>query len=142
MSDTPRSPTPSGAGLLHSLQALAATLMAILQTRLDLLATELEQEKRRMLKVLAWGAVAVFMGCAGVLCLAALITVLFWDEHRVLVLALLTGAFWLSCGGLFWWIRQSLQAPADVFAGTLAELGQDQQALQPPPTPPPTAPQP
>lgn len=140
MSDTPPAPPPPpGSGLLNSLQGLAATLLAILQTRLDLLATEFEQEKRRVLRVMAWGAVAVFLGCSGLIFLAALITVLFWDEHRVLVLSLITLSFWLGCGGILWWIRSRLQSPADMLAGTLAELEQDQQSLRP--TPPPSPPQ-
>lgn len=130
------------AGLSHSLRSLGATALDMLETRLELLTTELELEKRRLLRVMAWGAVAVFLGCAGVVFLAALVTVLLWDQHRVLVLCLLTGTFWLGCGGIFWWIRTRMQPPNDLLAGTLAELGHDRQALQGTPGPPTSAPEP
>jgi uncharacterized membrane protein YqjE len=129
---TPPDAPSALSGLTQSLRGLGATLLAILQTRLDLLATELEQEKRRLLRVMAWGAVAVFLGCAGVVFLAALVTVLMWDQHRVLVLCVLTLSFWLGCGGILWWMRTRLQAPTDWLAGTLAELELDRHALQGP----------
>lgn len=115
--------------LMSSVQGLAATLMAIFQTRLELLATEVEEEKQRLLAVLGWGAVAIMMGTVASVFLAGFITVLFWDTHPLLVLGLLTLAFAAVC---LWAVRrvQAITAsPEGMLAATLAELQADHDAL-------------
>lgn len=126
------STTPSAGGLLSSLRGLLATLLAIFQTRLELLATELEEEKLRLLKVLAWGAVALLLGGMGLLFVAAFITVLFWDEHRLLALGLMGAFFILACALAMWRANAHWQASTGLLSATLAELDQDRQALMPP----------
>jgi uncharacterized membrane protein YqjE len=115
--------------LMSSVQGLAATLMAIFQTRLALLATELEEDKQRLLSALAWGAVAILMGTVASVFLAAFITVLFWDTHPLLVLGGLTLAFSLAC----LWAAQRVMAMArtshGLLAASLAELQADQDAM-------------
>lgn len=115
--------------LMSSVQGLAATLTAILQTRLALLATEVEEEKQRLLGVLAWGAIAILMGTVASVFLAGFITVLFWDTHPLLVLGGLTLAFALAC---LWAVRRVnaiTSSPEGLLAASLAELQADQEAL-------------
>lgn len=134
------SESPQGAGaaggadgargrLMSSVQGLAATLTAILQTRLALLATEVEEEKQRLLGVLAWGAIAILMGTVASVFLAAFITVVFWDTHPLLVLGGLTLAFAAAC---LWAVRRVnaiTGSPEGMLAASLAELQADQEAL-------------
>lgn len=122
--------TQAGGGrLLSSVQGLSATLMAIFQTRLALLATEVEEEKQRLLAVLAWGAVAILAGAVASVFLAGFIIVLFWDTHPLLVLGGLTLAFAFVC---LWAVRR-VQAVAHsaegLLAASLAELQADHDAL-------------
>ncbi|RTL33916.1 MAG: phage holin family protein [Burkholderiales bacterium] len=115
--------------LLSSLQALSATLMAILQTRLALVATELEEEKQRLLAILGWGAVAILMGTVASVFLAGFITVLFWDTHPLLVLGGLTLGFVLACAWAVGQVRQAIHGGGDLLAASLAELQADRDAL-------------
>lgn len=125
--ETPPSP-PLLSGLWSSAQNLMSTLVAILQTRVELLATELEEEKRRLLSVMAWGAVAVLTGCFGLAFLAVFVTVVFWDE-RVLVVGVIAALF-LAAGGLAWWrAGQLLAASAGLLSASIGELEGDRQAL-------------
>lgn len=114
---------------MSSVQGLAATLTAILQTRLALLATEVEEEKQRLLAVLGWGAVAILMGTVASVFLAAFITVLCWDTHPLWALGGLTLAF----GGVCVWAARRVEAvlrgSQGMLADTLAELQADQEAL-------------
>jgi uncharacterized membrane protein YqjE len=71
------------------------------------------------------------LGCVGVIFLAAFITVLFWDEHRLLVLGLLTAFFLAACGVAAWRVSRHLRVTNGVLHATLAELEQDRQALLP-----------
>lgn len=126
------SPAEGGAGagrLLSSLQGLSATLVAILQTRLELLATEVEEEKHRLLAILGWGALAILMGTVASVFLAGFITVLFWESHPLLVLSLLTLAFGGVCAAAVRRVRSLMQTPGGMLAASLAELKADQEAL-------------
>ena len=81
--DPKASANTAGTALKSSLRTLGATLLGVAHTRLELLALELEDEKRRVLGVLAWGAVAIMLGGFGLFFLAGWLTVLFWDSHRL-----------------------------------------------------------
>ena len=126
--NAPGSPPASG-GLLSSLQGLFATLMGMAHTRLDLLATELEEEKLRLLQVLAWGAAAVLVGCVGLVFLAAFVTLLFWDSHRLLVLGLMTAFFSMACAVAVQRVFHHLRSAPGLLQASLAELEQDRLAL-------------
>ena len=116
--------------MMSSVQGLTATVVALFQTRLELLATEVEEEKQRLLAVLAWGAVAVLMGTVACVFLAGFITVVFWDTHPLLALGGLTLAF---AGACLWAVRRVnavVQAPGGMLAASLAELQADHDALK------------
>jgi len=131
MGADPRAGNPAGAsgGLKASLQSLAATLLAIAHTRLALLAVELEAEKRRLLAILAWGALGILLGGFGLVFLAAWLTVLWWDTHRLLALGVSALAFLGVAGLAMWRVRALLTASEAWLSGTLAELEADHQAL-------------
>jgi uncharacterized membrane protein YqjE len=115
--------------LLSSVQGLSATLVAIFQTRLELLATEVEEEKQRMLAVLGWGALAVLMGTVASVFLAGFVTVLFWEHHPLLVLGLLTCVFAAICVYAARQVGALVQTPGGMLAASLAELQADHDAL-------------
>ena len=123
-------PSPAaGKGLFDSLKGLAATLIAIAHTRLDLLSTDLEEERARLASVLVMLFVALFCLGVGVLLLAILVAVVFWDSHRLMALAGLTGVF--LAGGLaaLGFARHKLKTKPRLFAASLAELSRDRQHL-------------
>ena len=122
----------SGArGLRASLQGLMVTMMAIFQTRLALLSTELEEEKQRLLATMAWGAVAILMGCFALAFFAVFVAVLFWDTHRLLALGVMGLLFLASSAAACWQVRRLSLASAGMLTATLAELEADRQALSP-----------
>lgn len=123
------SPLPPGAGLLASLRGLLATALALLQTRFELLATELEEEKLRLLDILAYGAAAVLLLCIGAVFLAIFLTLLWWD-HRLLVIGGFTLAFLLGGSAALFRAQRQAHSGSRVFAASLAELQQDRQALK------------
>ncbi len=131
MTESTHPAAASRGGLLSSMQGLMATLLAIFQTRLELLAVELEEEKLRLLRVLAWGALALLLGGMGLLFTAAFITVLFWDDHRLLALGLMAGFFLLACVAAVFRVKWYVQSSAGLLAATLAELEHDRHALAP-----------
>jgi uncharacterized membrane protein YqjE len=116
-------------GLFASLRRLASTGLELVQVRLDLLGTELEQEKLRIFDALAWAAIGLLLLGLGLLLGAGLLVALAPDAWRPLVLALLT----LGClgGGLLMMnrARQRLASPGGLLAASRAELARDRQTL-------------
>ena len=122
-------PDQANEGLLTSLKKLALTLVAVVHTRLELLSTDLEEGRERLISLLVMMFIALFCLCFGIVLLAILIVVAFWDTHRLLVLCSMTGLF-LAAGGLlsFFAIR-ALKAMPRMFAASLGELSKDYQQL-------------
>lgn len=120
--------TPGG-GLFDSLKGLAASLVAIAHTRLDLLSTDLEEERARLVSVLVMLFVALFCFGVGVVLLAILVAVVFWESHRLLALAGLTGIFLAGGAVAFGCARRTLRTKPRLFAASLAELSKDRQHL-------------
>ena len=73
-------------GLLGSLKNLASTLVAVGETRLQLLANELHAEKLRLARLGLFAAAAVFFLALGIIRLTLLAIVVFWDSHRLLAI--------------------------------------------------------
>lgn len=121
--------TSESKGLLASLTTLAATLVAIVRTRLDLLSTELEEDRAHLISLLVMALSALFCLGVGVVLAAILLVVVFWDTHRLLVLGSLTGLF-LAGGFAFWGLaRHKAKTKPRLFTTSLAELLKDRQHL-------------
>lgn len=122
---------PAPGSLASRLRGLAAEAIGILQTRLELLATELQEEKLRLGALLGFAAAAFFFLGFGAVLLALFLTVLLWDSHRLLALGMFTAAF-LAIG-----IVAALAAArlvrrgSRLFAASIAELAQDRDMLRP-----------
>jgi len=124
-----RAPGGETPGLLQSLRNFAATLVALLRTRLDLLATELEEERLRLARALLWGCVALVFLVLGVVMLTFFVVALFWDTHRVLVSGLLA-LIYLAIGVAAALVARSrAQARSKLFSASLAELTRDREQL-------------
>ena len=118
-----------GKGLIESITRLAATLVAIAHTRLDLLATDLETDREHLLSLLMWALAALFCLGVGVLLAVLLLVVAFWDTHRILVLGSLAGLFLAAGGAAGWFVLHIARTRPRLFATSLSELLKDRQQL-------------
>lgn len=112
------------------LRGLLGTGVATLRTRLELLAVEVQEEKLRLAAFLLNLVLsALFIGF-GVIALVVLVTVALWDTHRLLALGVGSGLLLLA--GLLTARSASrlARSGSHLFAASLAELAQDQDALQ------------
>lgn len=119
-------------GLLHSIKHLAHTLLGAAGTRLEIFATELEEERLRLeqLLLIALGA-AICLGMTMVLCVA-FVLVYFWDTHRLLTVGLLALAFMVMAGALGWNLRARVKSRPRPFLITRGELAKDGAMLREP----------
>lgn len=122
-------PEQPGTGLLHSLRNLATTLVALLQTRLELLAADLEEGGVRLLQILFLAVGALLFLVLGVLILTLLAVLLLWDERQVGAIVGLAVAFFVIGGGLALGARNRIRARPGMFAGTVGELAKDRERL-------------
>lgn len=123
MSETPHK------RLSASLRGLLDSVLEILQTRIELLSVELREEKQRAASFLFNTVLAALFLAFGVVFLAVFLTVLWWDEHRLLAIGLATAA--LIAAGLFCANRASseLKRSGRLFSASLSELSQDREML-------------
>lgn len=128
------SPSPHhGSSLLASLRRVVGTVLALGQTRLELLGAEIEEEQLRLLRFIGWSALALLMLQLGLIFLALWIVVAWWDEHRLLALGLATAAFLVAAAGAAWAARRYGRQGSKLFAGSFAELARDREVLKDPP---------
>ena len=116
---------------MESLRRLADTLLAIFQTRLELLSNEIEEERLRVAQMLLYGGVALlFFGLAFIM-LTVFFVVLFWDSNRLLVLGGFTALYFVA--GLLVWneLRRMAREKSRLFSASLAELADDRDRLAP-----------
>jgi uncharacterized membrane protein YqjE len=120
----------SEAGLLGSIRKLATTLVGVLQTRLEIFSTELEEAKLQLGQLLMLGLVAVFCLGLGVALLTVFFVVLFWDSYRLPVLGVMSGLFLVL--GIFaaLTLRAKSAESTRMFSSTLAELSKDREQLK------------
>lgn len=119
----------TGGGPMAALKNIAATLLAMVQTRLALLANEIQTQKHHALQQLGFGLALLFCLGLGML-LAVALAVLLWWEQRILVLGLFTALFLGLAGYFYAALRRSSAVSAPLFAASLAELQEDIRRLK------------
>jgi uncharacterized membrane protein YqjE len=117
------------AGLLSSAQALAATLLGMLQTRMELLSTEVEEEWVRVITLLAIGFVGVLCLALGTVLVVALVVVAFWESYRLLAIASLALLFVIAGLVLLRAMNVRYQAKPRLFAASVEQLARDRAQL-------------
>jgi uncharacterized membrane protein YqjE len=118
--------------IAESVTRLAATLVAIVQNRVQLAATEIEEESLRYFSYLIYSLAAMF--CLGVAIVLGvlLIVVLYWDTHRTGILLALMLLFGAAGVALAWWVRMQYRLRPALLAHSVRELSRDQELLRPP----------
>lgn len=120
-----------GGGLFNSIRTMASTLIAIVQTRAELLSTELEEERIRLTSMLAWGFVMLFCAGLGVIFITMLFVVALWDDHRMLAVGIPAVAFPLAAFAAWRVVSAKAQAKPRLFSASIAELSKDRERLTP-----------
>ena len=116
-------------GLLGSVRKLLATLVAVLETRLHLLANEIHAERIRLIQLLVLVAVSVFFVAFGLVLLTLLVIAMYWDTNRLLVIGGVA-AFYIVAGvALAAVARQRVAAGSHLFEASLGELKKDRDRL-------------
>jgi len=111
--------------ILAAAGRIAAALVAMVGTRLELAAVEFQEDARRLLGYLAWSLLAVFLAGGSILLAALFVILLFWDSYRLQAVAGMAILLGLGGAAILMKVRSGLDKQAPLFSATLAELRND-----------------
>lgn len=117
-------------GIAGSLRGLLVAGIAIARNRLELLGTEVQEERARVLGLLLYGGIALILLGAGLVFLAVFLTVLFWDSNRLLALGVFAAVFLVAGAVAAIAARGYARSPSSLFSASLGELDRDRQAAE------------
>lgn len=118
--------------LVESVARLADTLLAIVQTRIELAATEVEEESLRYFSYLMLSLAAMFFLGVAIVLGAILLVVLYWENNRIGILLILTLLFTVAGVVLGLRVRNKYRQKPKLMTHTMTELTRDADMLQPP----------
>ena len=124
-----REPRAGSGGLLLSLRRLGATIAAIVHSRIELVALEIEREKARIARLVILGVIALVFLALGAITATIFVIVLFWDSQRLVAIGFLT-VFYIGVGaGVLMFARREAAESKRPFAATVEELRKDREYL-------------
>lgn len=118
----------SSKGIGGALRQVLGSLTEGLRYRGELLALELNEEKRSLISLLVLSMAALFSLFLSFMCLNILLLVLFWDQRAILATVLML-VYLLAAGGLTLIIRNRTRNAPRPFDTTLEVLRKDQETL-------------
>lgn len=119
----------SSGGTWGAARDKAATLLAVGQTRLELLGNELEVARITVIRQLLLAQAMLFCVGLGLVLTVMGLVILFW-EQRLVVVALAAAGVWGIVIYLYVAIQRSKRHAAPLFNASLAELQEDLRQLK------------
>jgi uncharacterized membrane protein YqjE len=118
------------AELSAAIRRLMISGLALGRIRLELLSIEVQEEKERVAALLFWAVLTALLAGFGLVFLALFATLLLWDSHRLVAVAL--GAVLFVGLGLVgaMRLRRLAGSGSTLFQASIAELREDGAALR------------
>ena len=116
-------------GLFATGKRILKTLYSLAETRLELFVVELQEERIRMFDALLLVSVCVLCSFMALALLTLIVIVVFWEQHRILVMVLLTLAYAAGAGWSFYRLRRRFEQWQS-FSSTLEQIKKDQSCLE------------
>ncbi|MFD2367572.1 phage holin family protein [Pseudoduganella sp. GCM10020061] len=111
--------------IFESAGRLGATLVAMVQTRVELASVELQEEAQRMLRYLVLSLMALFLAAMTVVLVTFFVILLFWEEHPLLATGLLAILYGFGAILLMMKVKSEIRSKPALLSHTLAELRKD-----------------
>ena len=130
MLDAAGAPGGPPGGLLDSLRQLARSALAMGQTRLEIIGSEIEEQRVLFLRELVRALVAALLLGLGVAFTALFVVLVVPLGYRPLVTGLFAAAFFVASGAAIAALRAARRDRPRSFSATIEELGKDRESLQ------------
>jgi len=114
-------------GLFNSLRRLGGTVLDAARVRIELVASEVEEQGLRLSQLLLLAVAAGFCVTLAIVLLIAFFVVLFWDTHRLAALGFFALFFATAGAALLLALRARARSRPHFLAATVAELKKDRQ---------------
>lgn len=101
------------------------------QTRLELMANELEEDRLQLIKLLIYSLLMLFFFFLGIALLTLLVVTMFWDTNRLLAIGIFTAIYLGIAAWLTTYVIHLVKHKPRLFSSSLAELVKDRAALEP-----------
>ena len=123
----------ASSGLVASLQRMLATVLEIVQTRIEIVSNEIEEEREQLQHLVLYGLLTILFLAFGLMLATLFVILLYWDQYRLTVVGVFAGLY-LAIGiisGLAVAVRRRTRQR--FLATTISELQQDRDRLRPKP---------
>jgi uncharacterized membrane protein YqjE len=112
-------------GFIASLQRIAATVILLAKSRLELATVEVEEQVAYAANLLIWSMVAITSAGVGLLFVGATLIIVCWDQHRLLAACLVTAVPLILALVAVMVVRSRLRQRPRFLGATITELGRD-----------------
>jgi uncharacterized membrane protein YqjE len=116
-------------GVMDSFRTMLATTAKMVRTRLEIISTELEEQREWLQSLVLLAVAGLFFLCMGFVLVTLFVVTLFWESHPVAVL----GGFSALYLGVGTWaaltFRSKMKQRPKIFATTTGELARDEAHL-------------
>jgi uncharacterized membrane protein YqjE len=116
--------------LFESARNLFASVVTIVQTRLDLLTIEVQEEVQRAAVLLVWAFIGLLSALMALLLGAFTVIFVFWETHRVLAALCVTGFFAIIGIAAILVLTAKIRGKPRMLDATLTELERDRDRLR------------
>jgi uncharacterized membrane protein YqjE len=120
---------PEASNLLESVKRLGRTFVGLLHTRLEILGTELEEERIRFGRLIILAVTVAFFFNAALLLGVGWLVAALWDRYGHATLGVLALVLAGAAVGLLLYARGRIRTRPKPFSTTLAELAKDRERL-------------
>jgi len=123
MSDTESRPT----GLWASANRLLHTLVQLIESRVELFAVEWQEQKIRLVEILVWTSVAVFLGGLSLVMVTITVLFAFWEDPRARLIAMVVMTVLYMGSAVYAGMRLNciLRKLSMPFSDTLSQIKKD-----------------
>lgn len=117
-------------GLLDSLKLLARSVLALGQTHVEIMGSEIEEQRTLFLRELVLAVIAALLLGLGVSFTALFVVLVVPLEYRPHVMGLFAAVFLVAGGAVIGALRAARHGRPRTFSTTIQELGKDRESLQ------------
>lgn len=117
-------------GLLDSLKLLAGSVLALGQTRLEIMGGEIEEQRTLFLRELVLAVIAALLLGLGVVFTALFVVLVVPIEYRPHAIGLFAVVSLVASGAVIGALRAARHQRPRTFSTTIQELGKDRESLQ------------
>ncbi|HEX8612983.1 MAG TPA: phage holin family protein [Telluria sp.] len=111
--------------IVESVGRIGATLIAMVQTRLELAAIEVQEELQRFLGYVVLALASLILFGVALLLVVLLVVVVFWDSYRLEAIGAMAALFGIAGAAIALQVKRSIATRPRLLGATVAELNKD-----------------